>query len=252
MPYIRYKIKPDTNKIIEFWKAPYYSAKFGSSGTGDGQFQNQEGIAVNDNNIFVVDSGRDDVQIFDLSGTFISKFGGYGTGDGQFMAMTGIAINYSNIYVVDFQRSDVQVFDLNGTFISKFGSNGTGNGQFQNPQAIAATNTNICVVDNTRYDIQIFSTELITTKTIIVREFCDNSILLKYLNKDGQYRFFGFNKYWERSDKPKEIGRSNKIITSLLSSQTDSVSIGYRNERTLDLVAENVSQEELTQLADIW
>jgi hypothetical protein len=76
--------------------------------------------------------------------------------------------------------------------------------------------------------------------------------LLKYLNKDGQYRFFGFNKYWERSDKPKEIGRSNKIITSLLSSQTDSVSIGYRNERTLDLVAENVTQEELTQLADIW
>jgi len=142
----------DTTNIFD----GMFVSKFGSSGTGDGQFQNPREIAVTDSNIYVVDADRYDVQIFDLSGTFVSKFGSNGTGDGQFQNPHGIAVTDSNIYVVDYDRDDVQIFDLNGTFVSKFGSSGTGDGQFQNPRGIAVTDSNIYVVDYDRDDVQIF------------------------------------------------------------------------------------------------
>jgi len=94
--------------------------------------------------------------------------------------------------------------------------------------------------------------ELVSTKTIIVKEFCTNNKLIKYLNKDGQYRFYTFNRFWESKDKPKEIGRTNKIITSLFNSQSSESTVGYKNERTLEMTAENVSQSELDILNDLW
>ena len=90
------------------------------------------------------------------------------------------------------------------------------------------------------------------TKTVVVKGWCTGDILLKYLNKNGQYRFFPFNQYWEREDKPKEIGRASKIVTSLLTSQASEITVGYKNERRLNLVAEGVTQEELDILVDIY
>jgi len=94
--------------------------------------------------------------------------------------------------------------------------------------------------------------ELAATKSVIVKEWCDNDKLIKYLNKDGQYRFFAFNRFWESNDKPKELGRSNKIITSLLTSKSSEDILGYKNERILTLMAHDISQDELTVLSDLW
>lgn len=93
---------------------------------------------------------------------------------------------------------------------------------------------------------------LTSTKYVIIKDFCTNNKLIKYLNKDGQYRFYTFNRFWESLDKPKEIGRSNKIITSLFNSQSSESTIGYKNERTIEMTAENVSQSELDILSDLW
>jgi len=94
--------------------------------------------------------------------------------------------------------------------------------------------------------------ELAATKSIIVKEVCEGFRLLKYIDRDGQYRFYPFNKFWESKDKPKLIGKSSKIIESVLNSQSSENSIGYKNNRTISLVAENVSQDELTLLSDIY
>jgi len=94
--------------------------------------------------------------------------------------------------------------------------------------------------------------ELESIKNVYVRDWCEGNILLKYINKNGQYRFFPFNKYWEREDKPKEIGKANKIIVSLLEDQSSQKSVGYKNERALNLVAESVTQDELEILNDIY
>jgi len=70
-----------------------FDLKFGSNGTGDGQFNFPIGIFVNETNIFVADVNNNRVQIFDLSGNFVSKFGSNGTGDGQFNSPYGIFAN---------------------------------------------------------------------------------------------------------------------------------------------------------------
>lgn len=41
-----------------------FVAKFGGSGVADGQFDTPVSIAVDDTHIYVVDSGRDNVQVF--------------------------------------------------------------------------------------------------------------------------------------------------------------------------------------------
>jgi hypothetical protein len=54
-----------------------YSHKWGSNGTGNGQFRQLEGMAVDkDNNIYVGDWVRQDIQKFTPNGTFIRRFGG--------------------------------------------------------------------------------------------------------------------------------------------------------------------------------
>jgi hypothetical protein len=93
---------------------------------------------------------------------------------------------------------------------------------------------------------------LAKTATIIAREFCTNFKILKYLDRNGQYRFFAFNDRWQQTDKPKLKGEINTFITSLLTSQTDAETIGYDNDRTLSLVAASVSDDELEKLSDIF
>ena len=132
-------------------------SKFGSNGTGDGQFQQPRDIKVRNNKVYVSDTQNDNIQIFNLSGDFLAKFGTTGTGDGQFQSPDSLAVTSSYIYVVDSSRDDVQIFDLDGVFQSKFGSSGTGDGQFQNPTYIAVSDTNIYVVDEGRDDVQIFN-----------------------------------------------------------------------------------------------
>lgn len=93
---------------------------------------------------------------------------------------------------------------------------------------------------------------LLKTCTIIAKKFCLNYRLIKYLDHTGQYRFFPFNNRWLQTDKPTLIGKVNKFVTSILDSQSDTSNIGYKNERRISLVAEQVSLEELEKLQDIF
>lgn len=90
------------------------------------------------------------------------------------------------------------------------------------------------------------------TCKIIAKKMCGDYKILKYLDKDGKYRFFPFNQYYSKQDAPKQIGSVNKIIESILYSQSDSNNVGYTNARTLTLIAENVSTDEMTILSDLF
>jgi hypothetical protein len=80
---------------------------------------------------------------------------------------------------------------------------------------------------------------------------CGNDIILKYLDKNGQYRFYPFNKYYRTSDAPELIGQANKFVTNILSDQTDRQNIGFRNTRKIEIVAD-VPNDELEKLHDIY
>jgi streptogramin lyase len=143
-----------------------FTRKWGSSGTGDGQFYTPNPIAVDlSDKVYLLDYSNFRVQKFDNNGTFITKWGSNGTGDGQFDGgyvpydyPVGIAIDSSgNVYVADIDNNRIQKFDNNGTFITKWGSEGSGDGQFESPNAVAVDSSgNVYVADTYNYRIQEF------------------------------------------------------------------------------------------------
>lgn len=85
-------------------------ATWGALGNGDGQFQTPVGIAVNPitGNIFVTDTGRDDIQEFTNTGTFVRAFG-----IGQLNNPTGIVVGDSSaVYVAEAGNNRIQRFAL--------------------------------------------------------------------------------------------------------------------------------------------
>lgn len=134
----------------------------GSSGVGDGQFKNAEGVAVDSaGNIWVADATNNRIQKFDPDGVYLDQFGAGGTADGQFNSPRGIAIDSAdNIWVVDQQNNRIQKFDASGAFLLKVGglASGAGNGQFFIPGDIAVDSSdNVWVADRGNDRIQKFN-----------------------------------------------------------------------------------------------
>ena len=72
-----------------------FVAKWGSAGTGDGQFQMPVGIATDaGGNVYVADAQNNRVQKFTSTGTFVSKWGSAGTGNGNFYLPFGVATDH--------------------------------------------------------------------------------------------------------------------------------------------------------------
>jgi hypothetical protein len=120
-----------------------YKRQWGSYGTGspppDGTFENPAGIAISsDNEVFVSDQSRNDIQVFDECGNFLRKWGTAGTTPGYIYDPTSIAIDqYGYIYIIDNpSASRIQVFDKNGVFQRWWDGNPT----FFNALGIAISN----------------------------------------------------------------------------------------------------------------
>ena len=175
--------------------APSYAAtgdfvlKFGSFGTGEGQFIVPSDVTVTSNDrLIVVDKNNHRVQIFQLvagsvcpSDTdkivdgicFVKEFGSFGIGNGQFSSPVGITTDASDrIIVSDTNNHRIQIFEMvtentcpSGTdkivdgicFVKEFGSFGSGDGEFNLPQGITVDSSgNIAVTDQANHRIQIF------------------------------------------------------------------------------------------------
>jgi DNA-binding beta-propeller fold protein YncE len=137
-----------------------FITKWGSFGTGDGQFNGPRLIAVDSSgNVYVADTANNRIQKFTSTGSFLSKWGSLGTGDGQFDWPTGIAVDSSgNVYITDFNNNRIQKFTSTGSFLSKWGSLGTGDGQFDWPTGIAVDSSgNVYITDFNNNRIQKFT-----------------------------------------------------------------------------------------------
>lgn len=91
----------------------------------------------------------------------------------------------------------------------------------------------------------------VATKEIKVIETCTGDLILKYLDKNGQYRFYPFNRYYETNDAPQKIGSVNKFLTSILTDQTSQKNVGYKNQRQISATAE-ADTDQLEKLKDIY
>jgi DNA-binding beta-propeller fold protein YncE len=136
--------------------------QFGSYGSGDGQFNGPDSVAVDAAaNIYVADRLNNRIQVFDSQGNFLLKFGSLGSGDGQFADPLGVFVDATgNIYVADYANNRIQVFDSLGNFLLKFGSFGSGDGQFSAPTGVAVDATgNIFVSDYYNSRIEVFDSQ---------------------------------------------------------------------------------------------
>ncbi len=135
-----------------------YVLQWGSQGTGNGQFNDPAGVAVDfSGNVFVTDMGNDRVQVFNGLGVWQFSFGGTGGAPGQFRRPYGIAINGGDLYVVDTGNDRVQKFNLAGSFLLQWGSQGSGTGQFRRPRGVAADGVgNVYVTDDSLDRVQVF------------------------------------------------------------------------------------------------
>lgn len=76
--------------------APTFLFKFGTGGSGNGQFNFPYDVAVDaSGNIYVADSNNHRIQKFDSSGNFLLKWGSFGSSDDQFRDPAGIAVHAS-------------------------------------------------------------------------------------------------------------------------------------------------------------
>ena len=96
---------------------------WGSSGSGEGQFNTPYGIgaSLDGGRLYVVDVGNDRIQVFTNNGVYLSQFGGSGTAPGQCGHCWGLAVdNNGLVYVADRTDEMIQIYDEYGGFIEEF------------------------------------------------------------------------------------------------------------------------------------
>lgn len=115
------------NRVAKFDKDGKFITHWGSTGSGQGQFQGVKSIAIsNTGDVYVADAGNKRIQVFDSEGKFKSEFGNIGTP--LTMCMTRGATQY--LYVShagdDVGMDDAAIYKvtLDGKVVGKFGSAG--------------------------------------------------------------------------------------------------------------------------------
>jgi tripartite motif-containing protein 71 len=111
----------DNTHVQKFDSQGKFLTKWGTQGTGDGQFTLTSAIAIDSqNHVYVASIGNNNVQKFDESGKFLLKWGEKGSGEGQFNLPSALAIDaQGNILVADIGSGRLQKFDSNGRFLSQ-------------------------------------------------------------------------------------------------------------------------------------
>jgi DNA-binding beta-propeller fold protein YncE len=117
-----------TAQVVKYTDSGVFVQQWGGAGSGPGQMNNPEGIAVGGGHVFVADSWNHRIQEFTTNGAFVRQWGTLGNGPGLFHTPIGIALDPSgtHLYVADQVYCHVQEFDTTGTFVRMWGQFGHG------------------------------------------------------------------------------------------------------------------------------
>lgn len=150
---------PDANTgdVTKYSPSGQTLLRWGRRGSGDGQFEVAQGVAVDAGGfIYVADTGNNRIQKFDSAAAYVAQ---WGLRSGEFANPWGIATDSrENVYVVDNGNNRIQKFTSAGAFLTAWGSRGSTNGQFNYPQSIAVdSQDNVYVTDGSNYRVQKFT-----------------------------------------------------------------------------------------------
>ena len=130
---VLYGVNCQTGNVVRYDMANRVSQMIGSKGTGLGQLECPEKIAVDaQGRIYVADMHRV-VRMNDITGNGWTAFGSHGAGNGQFNYLRGLAVDRKGrIYVSDFFNNRIiRIDDMNGGGWTSYST-----GQWQ-PEGIA-------------------------------------------------------------------------------------------------------------------
>lgn len=142
---------------IDFSNLEPSATILGELGNGTGQLDGPQGIAVEDNKIYIADSENSRAMIISNTGEYLNNFAPILSGIGMSYIAAAINNDTEELLVLDSKDSTISVFNKSGNFIKKFGSKGSGDGQLKFPSDIAIDGDgNIFVVDTGNSRIAIF------------------------------------------------------------------------------------------------
>ena len=149
----------DNDRIQKFDSSGQLLTKWGSSGSGNGQFDDPNGVATDSSgNVYVADSGNNRIQKFDSSGTFITQVGKLRLRRRPVRRPAGVATDSvgQRLRRRHLQRPDPEV-RLLGDLPHQVGKRRLGNGQFNGPGGVATDSSgNVYVADDGNNRIQKF------------------------------------------------------------------------------------------------
>ncbi len=136
------------------------------------------------NRIYVLDTVKHRLALFDMQGGLTGYLGERGNGPGQFNFPTDVDVDeQGHVYVLDALNARVQVFDETGKFLRMFGERGTAEGSFEMAKNLAVSSTGqVYVTDALAHKLVIFSRD----GDLLLR-IGDKSIVKKGVSPGGFY-----------------------------------------------------------------
>lgn len=143
------------HRVMQFTASGEFLFSFGASGSGNGQLNTPEGLAVDPvrNTIWVSDTFNSRVQKFDSKGRFLCQ-------NTALNLPRGLAIRTGNgsVYVANGGGNTIVHLGANCATLDSWGAEGTGDGEFSQPNDIAIDRTGaIYVADKSNNRIQQFT-----------------------------------------------------------------------------------------------
>jgi hypothetical protein len=147
-------------RIQKFTSDGEFVDKWGSEGSGDGEFSLPHDIALDSNGfVYVADFESKRIHKFTAEGEFVDSWEVVGKSDRwATMGAEGIAIDSNDfVYIADTREGRILKFTSDGQFITKWGEFGSNPGQMNHPLDIAAgLDGRIYVSDHDNDRIQVF------------------------------------------------------------------------------------------------
>ena len=133
-----YVVCRSDNSIHVFDQAGQQKRTIGSSGSGNGQFNQPYGLFIKGDEMYVADCGNNCIQKLTTGGQFLQKFGQHGSSQGQFSGPISVIIDQRDrLIVADHSNHRVVILDQAGTWLLTINGNVSGSHSFQHPYGLA-------------------------------------------------------------------------------------------------------------------
>jgi DNA-binding beta-propeller fold protein YncE len=123
-----------------------------------GQLINPRSFYIDNEGIYISDSGNSRIQIFNLDGTLRSSFGYKTFSISGFLFNTGISKLGNNLVIADNGSKEVKIYDENGFYVNNLRNENGGEFIFLSPEAVFVDRDGyIYIVDSGSNQISIYS-----------------------------------------------------------------------------------------------